>query len=166
MFELADLTGGFAGDSQLGSDYVDGRLGTVLSLAQASTGARQVLTVIVQLFWSTPDSLIMIEEPEISLHPEAQVTLAKLFAEVIAEGKQLIITTHSSFLLQALSEPVQAGKLKPDQVAIYDVTKTPKGTQAKRLEMTREGYIKGWVPSFAKVESRILKQRIKDLPAA
>jgi predicted ATPase len=64
----------------------------------ASYGSKQILSVITQLFWSDPDSIVMIEEPEISRHPNAQILLAELFAEAVHEGKQIIITAHSEFL--------------------------------------------------------------------
>ena len=72
-------------------------------MALSSSGATQILTVITQLFWAPTGSLLMIEEPEISLHPQAQVDVLEMFAEAIKQdNKQIIATTHSHILLQAL----------------------------------------------------------------
>ena len=161
-FGISSLAAGMRSQSGAGADYVEPDLGATLQLALASTGARQILTVIAQLFGAEPGSLIMIEEPEISLHPEAQVKLVEMFAEAIDEGKQVIITTHSHYLLLALTNVIQRELLKAEDVAVCEVKKEKeRGTTAKRLPITQDGIIKGWVSSFAKVDSRLLKGRLK-----
>jgi predicted ATPase len=163
-FGLKKFSAGWKGGYTLGSDYVDDKLNSVLNLAMASHGSKQILSVITQLFWSDPGSIIMIEEPEISLHPNAQARLAELFAEAIHEGKQIIITTHSEFLPLTLSIPIQNRLLKKDDIAIYHVEKGQKGTAVKRLELTSKGYVKGWIPSFAELESQLLKDWMETVP--
>lgn len=50
-----------------------------------------------------PKSLVIFEEPETSLHGDAQVRLAQYFVEVaLRRGHQIIITTHSSAILGQL----------------------------------------------------------------
>jgi energy-coupling factor transporter ATP-binding protein EcfA2 len=69
-FGMATIGAGVRSNDQggiLGSDYRDDRLKSVHDLALASSGTKQILTVITQLFWSPEGSLLMIEEPEISL---------------------------------------------------------------------------------------------------
>ncbi|MFZ3059867.1 MAG: AAA family ATPase [Candidatus Methanoperedens sp.] len=164
VFGLNKFSAGWKGGLALGSDYVDNRLDVVLNLAMASHGSKQILSVITQLFWSDPGSIIMIEEPEISLHPDSQAHLAELFAEAIREDKQIIITTHSEFLPLTLSIPIQKGLLKIDDIAVYHVEKKQKGTIIKRLELTSKGYVKNWIPSFAELEERLLRDWIKTVP--
>jgi predicted ATPase len=95
-FGIADLQAGWIGANKLTSTFSDPELKTILDLAVAGFGSRQALAMIVQLFWSKQNDILLIEEPEISLHPEAQIYLPELFAEVIKEKKTLILTTHSS----------------------------------------------------------------------
>lgn len=163
-FGLNKFSAGWKGGLALGSDYVDNRLDVVLNLAMASHGSKQILSVITQLFWSEPGTIIMIEEPEISLHPDSQAHLVELFAEAIREDKQIIITTHSEFIPLTLSIPIQKGLLKIDDIAVYHVEKGEKGTAIKRLELTSKGYVKGWIPSFAELEERLLKEWLETVP--
>jgi hypothetical protein len=161
-FGISELKAGLRPEGGRGADYIDPDLHVTLQMALASTGARQVLTVIAHLFGSEPGSLILIEEPEISLHPEAQVKLVEMFAEVINQGKQLILTTHSHYLLLALTEAVQRKLIKSEEVSVWEITKqSEKGTVAKELPITEEGVIKGWVSSFAKVDAQLLKGRTR-----
>jgi predicted ATPase len=142
------------------SSYRD--MGTRLSGLSASYGARQILPVVANLFYCPPGSTFLIEEPEISLHPEAQVKLVEMFAEAIKQDKQIIITTHSHYLLLAVTEAIRREWIKSDAVAIWEITKEEeRGTVAKQLPITEEGVIKGWVSSFAKVDAQLLKGRTR-----
>ena len=161
-FGLLKLKAGIRGVNTLAADFLDRDLKTTVNLAFAGQGSRQILSVITQLFWATPESIIMIEEPEISLHPEAQVKLGELFADAILEDKQIIATTHSHFLLLALSRAVEKG-LKVEDIAVYHVTKGKEGTEAKPVKLSKRGYPLGWPPSYEKVERDIALNWAKDL---
>ncbi len=165
-FGLAKLQTGVSGSNKITGEYMDPQLKAFLNLALASEGSRQILPVLTQLFWSAPGSLVMIEEPEESLHPQAQVQVIDLFADAIKDGKQILTTTHSTLLLLAMSEAVEKEAIKPDDIAVYEVTKTSAGTRAKRIPVSDKGILKGWVPSFAKVESRLLRNALNRLPEA
>jgi len=56
-------------------------LDAVLDLAMGSFGSRQVATMITQLIVTPRRSVVMVEEPELCLHPEAQTLLPLLFAD-------------------------------------------------------------------------------------
>ncbi len=165
-FGLAKLQTGVTGSNRITAEYMDPQLKTLLNLALASQGSRQMLPVLTQLFWSAPGSLVMIEEPEESLHPDAQVRLIELFADAVKDGKQILATTHSTLMMLAISEAVENEVIKPDDIAVYEVTKSSAGTRAKRIPVSAKGILKGWVPSFAKVESRLLRNALNRLPEA
>ena len=152
--------------SRISGSFSDDILDVALNASFASTGSRQVLPLIVQLFWSDPDSIILIEEPEISLHPELQIRLLEMFAEAIREeNKQIIATTHSVFMVQAIGYAVQNGWLDADQIAVHHIEKKRNvGTVAKELKVKKTGYIAGWIPSFAKVERKLLREWASTLP--
>lgn len=161
-FGMEEIKAGWWGGKNLSSDYVDPELQTRLNLALASQGSRQILTIITQLFWS--GSVIMIEEPEISLHIEAQLELPKMFSEAIKEGKQVIVTTHSEHLILALKPLIVNGELKPEDVAIWHFEKTEEGTKADKLNLREKGIIEGWIPSYVKAEEEIIKEWFNTLP--
>jgi hypothetical protein len=159
-FRMADVWAGYSGGTAISGFYSDPDLEVTLNLASASQGSRQVLGMIAQLFWAKPGSIVMIEEPELSLHPGAQDKLPALFADAIKDGKQVMITTHSHYLLLALTEAVKAG-LPAKDIAVYEVRKEPEtGTTAKRLEVSNKGHIRGWVSSFAEVDKQLLDRRM------
>lgn len=157
-FEIKGLTAGFWGEQRLRAEFLDPILLVPLNLSLASFGSKQILTIITQLFWSDPGDVILIEEPEISLHPGAQVLLQELFVDAINENKQIICTTHSPFLILALLKVIKSGKLSNKDIAIYHLEKTKHGTKAKHLHLNNRGYITGWIDSYAKVEDELFKE--------
>ena len=167
-FGTRGLNAGFWGRNEAGADYSDSHLDANVNLSLSSSGAKQILTVITQLFWAPKGSLIMIEEPEISLHPKAQLDVLEVFSEAINDdAKQIIATTHSLFLMQGIGYAVHKGWLDSEQIAVYHVEKKKDtGTVAKRLKVKKTGYIQGWIPSFNKVERDLLREWAKTLPRA
>lgn len=162
-FSIKDPWGGWSGSNRASGAYVDPKLNIPLNLAFASYGSSQILTVIAQLFWSERGDIILIEEPEISIHPKGQAKLPELFTDAIKEGKQIIITTHSGYLPLALGRALKRG-LKAEDIAVYEVTKDKEGTKVERKEINEKGYIKGWIGSFHDVEEELVKEWAKTLP--
>lgn len=74
-----------------------------LPASRLSDGTIRFLFLLVVLLNPEPAPLICIEEPEIGLHPDILPTLAKLLVEA-SERTQLIVTTHSDILLDALTD--------------------------------------------------------------
>lgn len=68
-----------------------------------SSGTLGVLKLFAILADPSPPPLIVLEEPEVGLHPDAIVTLARLLKDA-ATRTQLIVTTHSEALVDAFSE--------------------------------------------------------------
>lgn len=162
-FEISGLKAGWRGRNMLRSDFEDRVLKTPLDLPLASYGSRQVLTLIAQIFWSQPNDVIMIEEPEISLHPQSQVVLQELFAKAVEDHKQIIITTHSPILVLALSKIIQMNKIDREKVAVYEIRKTRFGSKARALDINDRGYLENWIPSFKTVEDELFDEWAKSL---
>ena len=93
---------------------------------------------------------VLIEEPEIHLHPKAQADLAEVLADTAkAEDKQIIMTTHSEYVAGRLLTLVAEGKLTTDDLAIYAFDKDEKGEcSATEIEVTERGQVKGGLTGF------------------
>ncbi len=155
VFGLSDVSSGWAGGSELHAGYMDSLTSTPLPLRSAGFGSQQILPIIVQLFASPEDSFVAIEEPEISLHPAAQVRLVQMFAEAMRAGRQLVITTHSQYLVMAIQEIVNR-ELRPSDINVYHFSRARNDVTAERLPIGSDGVLQGWIPSFAEVERELL----------
>ena len=90
-----------------------------------SDGTLKFLCLLAVLLHPEPPPLVCLEEPEIGLHPDA----LKLVAEALLEAStrsQLIVTTHSADLVDALSD-------HPEAVVVCE-RDFDYGTQFKRLK--------------------------------
>ena len=61
------------------------------------------------------NSFLIIEEPEAHLHPASQIVLAKYMVKLIRSGVNILMTTHSIFLLDKLAKYMMAGSLTHEQ---------------------------------------------------
>jgi len=156
-FGIRNPWAGWSGPGKASGEYIDSELNVPLNLALASYGSSQILTIITQLFWAEEGDIILIEEPEISIHPKGQAKLPELFAEAIEEGKQIIITTHSGYFPLALPRALKKG-LKVEDIAVYEVNKNSEGTYVERRKINEKGYIEEWIKSFYEIEEELVKE--------
>jgi predicted ATPase len=83
---------------------------------------------------------LFIEEPEAHLHPSVQVVLMQLFAEMANNGVKIIMTTHSDFMFNELSNLILDNKIKAEQVSSMHLVMTEKGSIDKGdMQATSDG---------------------------
>ena len=90
--------------------------GRSIPLGIASSMVTELAPIILYLRYLVHESdVLIIEEPEAHLHPSKQVELMRQLALLIQEGVRIIITTHSEWILEALTNIVQISELPPPQ---------------------------------------------------
>ena len=81
-----------------------------VNIAYQGTGIQKVLSTIAALVFSPEGSTIIIEEPEINLHPRSQEVLVDLFNLAVNDWKkQVLFTTHSWDMLQPFASDIATG---------------------------------------------------------
>lgn len=119
------------------------------NLRDVGMGISQVLPVLTIAFFAPTGSTVVLEEPEIHLHPLAQSLLAELFAEVSLERKiQFIVETHSEHLFRRMQTLVARQKIKPEHCAMYFVERDTEGSHLHHLALDDYGRVKNWPPQF------------------
>lgn len=126
-----------------------------VDLPDVGFGISQVLPVLVQCFYAPPESIIVIEQPEIHLHPSAQSALADVMIDVINSKEngndrniQLIIETHSEHFLRRLQRRIAEGLIDEEKVSAYfaNITKAP--AVLEPLQIDQFGNISNWPEHF------------------
>lgn len=97
-----------------------------VDLPDVGFGISQVLPVLVQCFYAPPGSIIIMEQPEIHLHPSAQSALADVMIDAINSREdgidrnvQLIIETHSEHFLRRLQRRIAEDRVEQIRVSAY-----------------------------------------------
>ena len=128
-------------------------------------GTNSLILLFHQLITADKGATVLIEEPEIHLHPKAQAELAEVLAETAkAEDKQIIMTTHSEHLVERLLLLVAEGTLTADDLAIYSFSKDDKGECfAAEIVVTENGQVEGGLTDFYANNLDMLDRRVKAL---
>lgn len=138
--------------------------GNEANLADVGFGFSQVLPVALQL-WSAsqrtnrsrvarrrlPPSMVVIEQPELHLHPEYQAKIADLLKSTIESGHVcLIVETHSPSIINRLGTLVASGDLRSEQVQIlrFDKIEATSDTEVARSEFDERGVLLNWPYGF------------------
>lgn len=110
-----------------------------VNLADIGFGASQVLPIVVEGFYADEGSTLLIEQPEIHLHPKAQAALGDLLIDIAKERKTLIVETHSEHLLSRIRRRIAEGRIKREDVVIYFFTLKEGRTHIKPIQLNELG---------------------------
>jgi Uncharacterized conserved protein len=78
------------------------KAGVSANIREVGFGLTQMLPIIAQAVLAKPGDTLIIEQPELHLHPRAQAELADLFIAMARNGTRFLIETHSEHLLLRL----------------------------------------------------------------
>lgn len=135
---------------------------TSTTLTDVGFGISQVLPVLVLLYYVPVGSVLLLEQPEIHLHPAVQSRLADLFLCVAKHRNlQIIVESHSQHLLQRLQRRVAEGKvhvpgkgatspfkISSDDVRLYFSSVSRGLGKLEDLHLNHWGEIENWPDGF------------------
>ncbi|NQU66245.1 MAG: DUF3696 domain-containing protein, partial [SAR324 cluster bacterium] len=112
-------------------------------------GLTQVFPIIVAALSASKDDILLIENPEVHLHPAGQAQMGQFLAEVADAGIQVIVETHSDHVLNGIRRSVKAEKLNPDQIAIHFFRPRSEGiAQVISPQLDKTGNVDSWPDGF------------------
>lgn len=133
----------------------------MVNIADVGFGVSQVLPVLVALIGAEPGQLVYLEQPELHLHPRAQVALAQVLADAAKRGVRVVAETHSSLLLLGVQTLVAEGDLSPELVKLHWFSRNKDGvTEVSSVDLDEAGTYGEWPMDFddvsLNVQSRFL----------
>jgi predicted ATPase len=121
-----------------------------LDLVHVGTGVSQVLPLLVMCLLAPMDSTLIIEQPELHLHPAVQTRLGDFFLAMALSGKQCLIETHSEYLINRLR--LRLALAQDDSLnallKTYFVEKIGLESSFREVLVNEYGAIKDWPEGF------------------
>jgi predicted ATPase len=111
-------------------------------------GLTYALPVVVACLTATPESLILLENPEAHLHPKGQSRMAALLSASAATGAQLIVETHSDHVLNGVRIAVKQGVLQPEDAVVHYFRGNGAGTEVVTPRIDKDGMVEQWPEGF------------------
>lgn len=119
-------------------------------LTNVGVGVSQVLPIVVHCILASPGSTIILEQPELHLHPAVQARLADFFVSMIYLKKQCISETHGEYLVERLRYRIVNDRSNTilDNTKIYFFEQKDGATACRSVPLTRFGAIEDWPDDF------------------
>jgi predicted ATPase len=123
---------------------------------KVGVGVSQVLPVLLKVLVSSPHSLILLEQPELHLHPDAQAELAEFLLAAAVRNRKILVETHSDVFITRLRRKIVEGLAEGDSTTkeavgfIFAVRDKETGvTEMQNVETTQSGNFVQWPKDFA-----------------
>lgn len=112
-------------------------------------GLTQTLPIIVAALSEAKGGILLVENPEVHLHPAGQALMGEFLADVAHAGVQVIVETHSDHVLNGIRRAIKTGRLVPEQVAIHFFRpRSEDGAQVHSPVLDSVGNIDVWPEGF------------------
>ncbi|HIC9409945.1 TPA: AAA family ATPase, partial [Campylobacter jejuni] len=118
---LFEIVGGKYLVSQEGIEFAPGAKKRITRgkflIQRASSSVRSLLILNHYILHEAQKGdILMIDEPELNLHPKNQILLARLFTLLANAGIKIFITTHSDYIVRELNNCIMLNKLSDEQI--------------------------------------------------
>lgn len=143
-------------------------LGPYRNLMDVGYGVSQVLPVVLELLRQGGSPTLLLQQPEVHLHPSAQAALGSLLCDVIGREKkrdprQIIVETHSDFILDRIRMAVASDRdpLTPDDVAIVYFERENLDVKLYSIAVKESGQLGGAPLGYRRFFRRELQRAVR-----
>lgn len=125
------------------------RQSSEVRITDMGIGVSQVLPVLVLCYYVPEGSTIILEQPELHLHPSVQAGLADVFIDAIRNRNvQIIVESHSEHFLRRLQLRLAEEKIVPDDTVLYFCEMREGESLLTELDVDMFGNVRNWPEDF------------------
>ena len=121
------------------------------TIADVGYGVSQSLPIMTDLIvHSNQPSALLLQQPEVHLHPRAQAELGTMFSEFVTKNSKgfIVAETHSDHLIDRIRIEVREGKLNPSLVNIVFFCSEGNDVEIYQLDLDKQGNLIGAPKSY------------------
>ena len=122
------------GTNQLKASFKNGN--SFVRPKNIGSGISYLTSILIACLSAKKENIIIIENPEIHMHPKAQSKLGEFLAFVASKGIQIIIETHNDHIINRFRYEVYEGNLKSNEIIIHY---KEKDTPFEQIEIKENG---------------------------
>ena len=127
-----------------------------VSLTNVGVGVSQVLPILILGLLAPRGSIVILEQPELHLHPAIQSRLGDFLIALSRIGKQIIIETHSEHLVNRLRLHIARGGLHKDDASVLFLERDGEGTRVTPVQIDETGFVENWPVGFFDESEQVL----------
>ncbi len=120
------------------------------NLIDVGYGVSQALPILTELLREDSPRMFLLQQPEVHLHPRAQAALGSLFCNLAASGKQIVVETHSDYMLDRARMDIRDGKtgLKAKDISILYFERGELDVNIHSLRVDKDGNVCDSPPGY------------------
>lgn len=123
--------------------------GPEVLITDVGFGVSQILPVLVLCYYVPEGSTVILEQPEIHLHPSVQADLADVLIDVVRHRNlQVIVESHSEHLLRRIQRRIAEEELKASDASLYFCRMAGAESKIEELQLDEMGNITNWPQGF------------------
>ena len=113
------------------------------NLIDVGYGVSQALPIITELLRPGAASMFLLQQPEVHLHPSAQAALGSLFCSIAGPERQLVVETHSDYIIDRVRMDVRDKKtdLRPEDVSILYFERGESDVKIHSIRLDADGNV-------------------------
>jgi len=136
---------------------------TLINLADTGEGIAQTLPIVIETLKNEANTLHIVEQPELHLHPAAHASMAQLFADAVNKNNSVkfLVETHSDNFVLRLRTLCAKGLLSPKQIKLYYIEKQEGESQLTEIVIDEMGEVNWWPENvFSEAADEVMNLRI------
>ncbi len=148
---LRYLTGYSLSVEPLGSEYKVRYItsdGKSIHPYNVGTGVNFIAETLIACLASKPGNTVIIENPEIHLHPAAQAAVLDFLVNIANADIQVIIESHSDHFFNGIRRSLKQETISTDKVSVYNFTKKNGLTNIDKVNLSNFGGIENYIPGM------------------
>lgn len=138
--------------------------GTERDLTMIGVGASQLLPILVACLSVERNAVVLVEQPELHLHPSVQSRLADFFL-FARRDVQFVVETHSEYLITRLRRRVAEGRTAAARLQVLYAERISGATQVRTLGLTDGGDFDEWPAGFFDAQEEDVRHIVRAVAA-